>query len=477
MKSKISFRFLLIFSIMLGLMNLLATPKVQASTINDYNCKIEKGDYIVYNNYFNTNDVKIDIYNDEETVVEISKENIDVNTFNNIVNSVKSKDSEKILVKIDDDVTSVRIKDTTKDLEIVEQNSSKYVVIDTISEEICEQYSMVNSYYITLEISKGEVIEEKPISVNFMYYNTDYFYCDVNLVSATGVVYGRTINTNGIIFGIGVNSIPSNLDLNKCYVEYLTNIYIGESIDVVGIGNVSYVGKYGDKYKYKTSLEGANISTSENMISVSNFSYNESFEVEEFYLDPDYIIENETYVENVESNTNTELKTDLSGTFNGTLKVEEINSNDLMYNKVDEELKKYDNNNSIYKNISNIYIENGSYNGALNLIFYVGEKYNGKNYSVVHMKDCYYNFEKFEGIVKDGKIDVEVKTLSPFGISVFEEKTINSGDNKDIEASIEEPDEKDNSPKTGTKNMIGYVSLITIISMVGIIKLRKKIIC
>ena len=45
MKSKTNFKFLLILAIVLGAMLLLGTTKVQASSINDYKCKIEKGDY------------------------------------------------------------------------------------------------------------------------------------------------------------------------------------------------------------------------------------------------------------------------------------------------------------------------------------------------------------------------------------------------------------------------------------------------
>ena len=88
--------------------------------------------------------------------------------------------------------------------------------------------------------------------------------------------------------------------------------------------------------------------------------------------------------------------------------------------KLNEELRNHmNNNNSLYIDISNIYIEDGSYEGPLKLTFYVGEQYNGKYYSICHMKDYMYNFEEFNGIVENGKIEITVDSLSPFGISIF----------------------------------------------------------
>ena len=141
MKSKTNFKFLLILAIVLGAMLLLGTTKVQASSINDYKCKIEKGDYIIYNNYFNTKDVNVEIIKEEEReIIGISKENINLTTFNNIVNDLKNNKEEKLLIKIDNDITSAKLKDTSKNLEIIELNNNRYVAIDVIYMEDWEEY-------------------------------------------------------------------------------------------------------------------------------------------------------------------------------------------------------------------------------------------------------------------------------------------------------------------------------------------------
>ena len=343
MKSKTNFKFLLILAIVLGAMLLLGTTKVQASSINDYKCKIEKGDYIIYNNYFNTKDVNVEIIKEEEReIIGISKENINLTTFNNIVNDLKNNKEEKLLIKIDNDITSAKLKDTSKNLEIIELNNNRYVAIDVIYGEDCEEYMMLNFYSCTLEMTKGEITDTKTVDISCRYTNTDYFRCVVNVVSNTGVLYGGSLNTNGIVYGMGVQSIPAKLDLSKCYVEYLANTYIGETLKVDCLGNVPYVGKYGNQYKYKMSLKNVKIDTSSGykIIHLADFSYKESFEVGAFELDPTYTINNEIYVEQTKTNTSTKLKFDLHGNFKGTLKAEEINKNDLIYNKVNEELEK-----------------------------------------------------------------------------------------------------------------------------------------
>ena len=494
MKSKTNFKFLLILAIVLGAMLLLGTTKVQASSINDYKCKIEKGDYIIYNNYFNTKDVNVEINKEEEReIIGISKENINLTTFNNIVNDLKNNKEEKLLIKIDNDITSAKLKDTSKNLEIIELNNNRYVAIDVIYREDCEKYMMLNFYSCTLEMTKGEITDTKTVDITCRYTNTDYFRCDVNVVSNTGVLYGRIYNTNGIIYGMGLQSIPAKLDLSKCYVEYLANTYIGETLKVDCLGNVPYVGKYGNQYKYKMSLKNVKIDTSSGykIIHLADFSYKESFEVGSFELDPTYTINNEIYVEQTKTNTSTKLKFDLHGNFKGTLKAEEINKNDLIYNKVNEELEKYSKDN-VYMNISNIYIEGGSFEGPLKLTFYVGEQYNGKYYNICHMKNWYYEFENFEGIVENGKIEIVVDSLSPFGISIFEKKTAdntNQEATKPTEPTTDKGEkdntpttntiskEKDETPKTGTEtiNIIGYVLATTILSGAGIVALKKNL--
>lgn len=465
MDFKTKSKFLLVFGIIFVAFLLFNTNSVNATEISDYKCKIEKDDYIIYNDYFNTSDITFSGNRD------IVKESVDNTTFNKIKNDTKNW---LILVEIKDDVDSVKSPYGTKNYEIKELNGKKYAVIE------CEIYDSSDGElnigaYVDIEMKKGSVTENKTTGRDISIRNEDYFTCVINVVSNTGKIYASSLNTNGYINGAGLREIPGKIDLNASYVEYLSNLYMGESIKVDCVGTVPYVGKYGNLYKYKSNLSNVKKDSDGKSLCLDQFSYKNSKGCGGFYLDDNYTIDNESYVEKSGTNSDTKLKYDLYGNFTGTLKVEEISKNDLIYDKVNKKLN-IDNSNCLYSVISNVYIENGSFEGKLKLTFNVGEEYNGKNYSVVHMKSEKYDFEEFTGIVENGKIEITVDSLSPFGISIFEKET----EQEETQTTEENTNattnkgEKDVTPKTGTVDIIGYVLLGTVLSGVGIVALKKK---
>ncbi len=95
----------------------------------------------------------------------------------------------------------------------------------------------------------------------------------------------------------------------------------------------------------------------------------------------------------------------------------------------------------------------------INITFNVGTNYNGKTVYILHQKKD-GTYEHFEQVVKDGKITITVNELSPFVLAV-KETTNNKG-------------ELDETPKTGTTDLIKYILPITLMSAVGIVALRKK---
>lgn len=486
MKLKNKTKFLLVLGIVFVAFLLFNTNNVNAAEISDYKCKIEKDGYILYNNYFNTKDVTFESKTfGNQKFNYINMYNVDKATFNKVLKEWEEKeDSCLALVELTNDVDKVKEKYSQKELEIIVINNKKYAMYNCGGIENTDAHISLYGNNV-LEIIKNEITETKEISYFTNVYNTDYFRCETRVVSENGVVYGICNNTNGYVNGMGLESLPEKLDLSKSYVEYLTNTYIGETLKIDSLGNVPYVGKYGNQYKYKMSLKNAKIDET-GALNINEFSYKDSIAVGDFYLDPSYTINNETYVENKQTNTSTKLKFDLQGNFKGTLKAEAISKNDLIYNKVNEELKKYSEDN-VYMNISNIYIENGSYEGPLKLTFYVGEQYNGKYYSICHMKNYYYEFEEFEGIVENGKIEITVDSLSPFGILIADKKeetqtpsTDNNNNNKPVEETtkptqVVNKGEKDVTPKTGTVDIIGYVLVATTIAGIGIVALKKKL--
>lgn len=131
--------------------------------------------------------------------------------------------------------------------------------------------------------------------------------------------------------------------------------------------------------------------------------------------------------------------------------------------------------------IKNIKIENGNFEGKLTLAFDIGTKYNDKKFIVAHQKSSNGEIEYFNGIVKNGQATIEVTEFSPFAISVLTEKeenktpTTNNTETKTDTTPTTNKGEKDTTPKTGTIDIIGYVLVVTILSGIGIVALKKRI--
>lgn len=103
----------------------------------------------------------------------------------------------------------------------------------------------------------------------------------------------------------------------------------------------------------------------------------------------------------------------LEGTFSygSSLKVETLKENNT-----DETLVKLLDKSKNLIGSYNISIENGEYEGKINLTFDVGEKYNGKELTVYH-KLASGKVETRKATVKDGKLSIIVDELSPFMVT------------------------------------------------------------
>lgn len=121
---------------------------------------------------------------------------------------------------------------------------------------------------------------------------------------------------------------------------------------------------------------------------------------------------------------------------------------------------------------------------AIDIIFNVGTENNGKTIYILHKKEN-GTYENFEKEVSNGKVIITVSELSPFVLGIKEDANNNSTttqqptQNNNTTTTKPKPTtnkgEKDNTPKTGTVDIINYVSIATLVSMVGIIVLKKKL--
>lgn len=107
----------------------------------------------------------------------------------------------------------------------------------------------------------------------------------------------------------------------------------------------------------------------------------------------------------------------------------------------------------------------------IDITFNVGTENNGKTVYILHQKKN-GTYENFEKKVTDGKVTITVSELSPFVLGIKE-----NGSTSPVTTPTQTvgKGEKDETPKTGTVDIIGYVSLITLVSLVGIVELKKRL--
>lgn len=104
----------------------------------------------------------------------------------------------------------------------------------------------------------------------------------------------------------------------------------------------------------------------------------------------------------------------------------------------------------------------------IDITFNVGTEHNGKTVYILHQKKN-GNYENFEKKVDNGKVTVTVSELSPFILGIKEDTPTTDSTPK------VDKGEKDETPKTGTVDIIGYVLGVTLLTGVGIVELKKRL--
>ena len=463
------------------LISLVVASIFNVSTVNaaeDTEYKTEKDGYIVYSKYFDNLDVSFPA----EDLIFIRKTEIEQNTINEILEQIENGLEERILIPLEDDVTDIAIdEENVVESKITTIDGKKYadikytVTIGDKAQGDNEIYNVILFSSFSLQITNANGTTTRDITVEVDLRTVDFFEYKARVVNEKGAVYGEAGGTNGCIAGMGMQSLPKNLDVNKTYIEYLTNQYIGESINVDSIGTIPYAGKYGDYYKYKTSMKNAKFEDDSLNISLN---YKNAMAYSSFGIDENYVVREEEYTSQEQTTKDNTMEISLEGSFNGTIKAEEVKKDDVIYSDVEDKLNEYVDDN-IFMTIHNIYIEEGSFENSLKLTFDVGEQYNGKQYYVVHMLYEDNDYEMFEGIVKDGKIEIVVDSLSPFGIAITDvkdEEVVDTDTNTDTEAPTTNTSDKelDETPKTGENNIRNVICLTAIVLSVAGIAIIKK---
>ena len=286
--------------------------------------------------------------------------------------------------------------------------------------------------------------------------------------------------------------IPKETKLDEAYFKLRVDAYQGETIKIDGLGTLYYAG-LSEKSIYNSANEEREIKTMyvyknslNNLTKISKvltftlkgtngYEYTRN-------INKGWTLSDEVEEETITGQISTENK-DLDfnvliyGNGNAKFKAIDIDKNDTLYLKLENELKEIITDDYNYINIGtfDITVIEGAYNGEITLTFDIGEEYNGKECVIGHLKNGLY-YEQFERKVENGKVTVTVDSLSPFMISVLEEKeeTTPTAPTEQEQTTNTDDKELDETPKTGENNNITLpISIIALISLTGIVIVKK----
>lgn len=304
---------------------------------------------------------------------------------------------------------------------------------------------------------------------------------------------GPTISVNGAVYPIdGKLSVKRGTLSIKATHKYFDKAFNGENIEfdnnidiTDGNGKPLYYVKKELEYTIEERENGEKIYWVDNgdghksgynqIPYVQNFCYTKEYS-EENVSDNVVMKEKKVSLNKKESTTNIKLDTDSNIVPSNTTLVTSIITNSETLNTIKESLKKVTTKYVTYDiklESNNVVIQP---NGNVKISIPIPNNYDKTKLAVYRIDD---NGNKTEYTVKtDG--DYATFETNHFSTYVLAEKS------KDIPQETSEPQvttptqtvdkgEKDETPKTGTVDIIGYVCLITLVSLVGIVELKKRL--
>ena len=516
--AKINLKLLLIIAVTLVAMLIIGTRTVNAAEYSEKEKKaiftVEdlpvgatvKGVYVsIYEPY---SDSKIErICNDLQMVG--AKQNL-LNTYSSSVKQVPVKvkvqlPANTIKVEVDGVETTIQNISGAKYVEVSETlkytNTSLYEPVKedvrsiTIgAKDIYEQ----NTQYVKIKVYSSET-EYKEYEI----YNTigiesenvpyDYSYSIVNKYGKPYVPYGgeggyefvdkeylQDKANSSALHNLPVE-LPKTVNLKETYLKVEIDVYQGETIEVENVGTLYYTGMSKEQYKekyhvYKNSLDKIKeLKKETNALIVakteSGYTLKRPISIRT-ELSENVKEEDITGKFTADSqNTKLNIKYYVSGVGDAKINSVQISKNEYMYKKLEKEMYDRIINNKqdfVIMDVFDIHVVEGSYKGKLEITFDVGNENNGKTYIVGHFI-AGLRYEYYQGTVKDGKITIETDSLSPFMIAIEGKKQeANEGNQVDTE------DEKDETPPTGTIDVVGYAVIIATLAGAGIAIIDKK---
>lgn len=368
-----------------------------------------------------------------------------------------------------------------------------YINMYLVTEKLANQELFIQSNFINkknyIEYEHDRIIDIF-VRHNMMRIEAGHYQMLNPIYSTDANKYAKDVVTYGN--EVDICSLPANVNTDEVYLSiWIKENYQGERIELENNKGTLYFKE--KRYVTRTDLDKGNyyiyegklseLELKENEVGLIKFKLKDGSEVQN-YIRCCYKYDNNAKEKVIdfsnkqkrEQNIENKVKVEYYAKYEiATIKfnIDKIEKGNVFYSSMKNELDKKSMNYDklLYSDIVDVYT-NGDICGETTLTFNVGEQYNGKYYNIVH-RIRYNEFENFEGVVENGKVKITTNSLSPFGISIYENKATK---NEDIDNNQQEDKgKKDNTPKTGNKDVVGYIGLITIISMIGTIIIKKKL--
>lgn len=536
MRTKTKIKLLVMLAIVLVVMCIVSRNTVSATEYSEQtrDVSFETNNFNLKGDTSTKSVWSININNDEDfdyITNELLIKNIDQKLLNEYSSS---KQQVNVTVKMEVPENTVKVTSNDKQFDIKTVNGKKYIEIEeTLNYTNTELFKPVkddveyivigekdieneDTQYIYIDVYSSET-EYKKYQVNnsiVAYSINEPYNYSVSVVNKYGQKYETAGGFGGFIyfdkvylendyddlwltrFG-GIVCMPENINFKETYFLLNIDTFQGDTIEIENFGTLYYAGistldfyksyegtKNVTSYIYKNSLDKLEQPTLENPLQLNlktstNYLLNRKFIIG-YDITSNYKEQTVTGTINIKDNKlSANVLFSVSGKGNAKLDTVEIPKSDSLYNKLENGLdnvidtNKY---NTIDLAVYDIQVIEGSYEGGLNLTFDVGTENNGKEYVVSHLKNG-LDYEYFKGIVENGKITITVESLSPFMVSLIEEKeTTNKEPVIDNTTNNTENNNNklDETPKTGIKVGSNLCVTIIAISIIGIISLKRK---
>ncbi len=396
---------------------------------------------------------------------------------------------ENVYFKLTDDATSAKVtyKDNSeKELEIVTLEGIKYAkcpvaMLKKIDNVYYHAFLQGDGLHINRTYKHRGIVTLKN---NDNVVKEMTFWADIpeddNSFTGAYIYMTSDVEEEYNLGGAGWNSTSGNtysrvMAKGNCYVNVEINKNVGNTIELMPFGTLTYVGSnknengYTD-YKYQVEVKDKSFMNKKAVLCKLLLPEQNIMHVAEFAFEGDLIQMEESKLEDKETNVKVEGDNIPKG---ATLEVEKITSGDsytLISNRLEGRTSKFVSYEITLEN-SNVAVQP---NGKVKVYLPLPDEFNTSKLMVYRIEndnliEYMVSIEEVNGVKY---ATFETDHFSKYVLAEVEQKEQKPNEQEDIEK--DKGQEKDDTPKTGTLSFVGIVSIAIILSIAGLLIIKKR---